>query len=384
MTHVAIEVAEYPVVQLVGHATGLEVLTTEFLAQLAQVVAHGHVFGTEKGGHPAMFEAKAKHHLVNKFGLSATGDAGYHTQTTGLEGDALIELLKSRIGTGRGPFEEERAQVFTHIGGGVHAFERNLGCAVNGIAKCLCTVFQQHIVGVLAIVGKCHHAATLLAQPTKQFVPQFDAHGVVIYRQINNLFVVEVRLHKRIQPGKILVGPTGNADHFCAPGGEAGQRIGFALHDDALLCTGYAVDVVRNEACTGVEFESLVGRAVFGIHHLAIVQIIKANAAFRFATLGDVHACRGEVHLLRYGSGNASCRVQPFEPESYVGIVFVGLTELLVTFGEGKGLGRLRNRHDGYGAIGFLFLPLIVIIGHYALPVAMKAAKNAFVEVNVK
>ena len=133
-----------------------------------------------------------------------------------------------------------------------------------------------------------------------------------------------------------------------------------------------------------VEFESLVGRAVFGIHHLAIVQIIKANAAFRFATLGDVHACRGEVHLLSHSSRNASCRMQPFEPKGYVGIFFAGLTEQLVTFGEGKGLGRLRNRHDGYGAIGFLFLPLIVIIGHYALPVAMKAAKNAFVEVNVK
>ncbi|MPN51468.1 hypothetical protein SDC9_199114 [bioreactor metagenome] len=118
-----------------------------------------------------MFETEAKHHLVNKFGLSATGDAGYHAQTTGLEGDALIELLKSRIGTGRGTFEKERAQVFTHIGGGVHAFQRNLGCAVNGIAKCLCTMLQQHIVGILAIVGKCHHAATLLAQPTKQFVP---------------------------------------------------------------------------------------------------------------------------------------------------------------------------------------------------------------------
>ena len=96
--------------------------------------------------------------------------------------------------------------------------------------------------------------------------------------------------------------------------------------------------------------------------------------------------------------------MQPFEPKGYVGIVFAGLTEQLVTFGESKGLGRLpgmwffvgkiatctrhlgslRNRHDGYRAIGFLFLPLIVIIGHYALPVAMKAAKNAFVEVNVK
>ena len=182
-----------------------------------------------------MFEAKAKHHLVNKFRtFRSPGCRLSHKRPVSRWCTYRAPQVPYRH-RGVGPLRKSVRRSSSHRRCS-HAWAES-GCAVNGIAKCLCTVFSS-IVGIPAIVGNATTRQRSLPSSTKQFVPVRCPRGRYLPPDIP-IWLSKCDFHKTIQPGKILVGPPGTLI-TSVPGGEAGQRIRFTLHDDALLAWAMA------------------------------------------------------------------------------------------------------------------------------------------------
>ena len=113
---------------------------------------------------------------------------------------------------------------------------------------------------------------------------------------------------------------------------------------------------------------SLKACRLFGIWYLinfAIVQIIKANAAFRFAVLGDVHARRGEGASAALRQRKCSCRVQTIRAKGYVISSLPASQSSLWPLGSGKGLALAEQARWARGDRVFPSTDLL-LIGHYA------------------
>ena len=268
------------------HATAvLKTVSGEFLNQFAEMIDDGGIFRAKEPDFPLMPQAETQHQFVHPLGFSCTGNSGdVDTSPTFIRAD-LIHLLPSRFRSGTEAVVEKSPQIVMQVGSGEDTFERNFCCLFDGDTETGDTIFAEMLVGIFTLRTVSHHPAAFSSQPVDEFIAQPDSGRISINGNDDFFQVLEVRLHKTVEPGEVRIGSGRHGDGAFESGGDGRSSIQFPLVDDAGGLPQDGVDVVGNQFGTLHHFEKFRESAKFGVYQLFPFKIVEADATFLFAGL---------------------------------------------------------------------------------------------------
>lgn len=171
------------------------------------------------------------------------------------------------------------------VGSGEDTFERNFCCLFDGDTETGDTIFAEMLVGIFTLWTVSHHPAAFSSQPVDEFIAQPDSGRIGINGNDDFFQILEVRLHKTVDPGEVRIGSGRHGDGAFESGGDGRSSIQFPLVDDAGGLPQDGVDVVGNQFGTLHHFEKFRESAKFGVYQLFPFKIVEADATFLFAGL---------------------------------------------------------------------------------------------------
>ena len=363
-------------VEFLGHVLGrLEGEARELLGQLALVQDDGHVLWREVGDAPLVTLAEAEHQLVDPLALAFARATGDHHEATGFEGDLLVEVGPTGIGSVLHAVDEERVQLIGGVGSGEGTVHRHLLGSFHTTAHGVGPMAHQLLVGILAPVAPVHHTAALGTQAATELGLQTTAHGIGIHAEGDGDLVVEVALHEAVHPREVGIAAVGHADGGGIAALDQGQGIDLSLADAAGGLTQQGVDIVGDQLRAGSEGELLVERAELLVDELALLPVVERNGELLLALY--LMAIGRDVQQPERMEGDAALVV---EVRQYGGreVLSLGLPDWAFVLAA-------RATLEVPFLTGFALLfatALLVLVGHKARSLAMVAFVEACVEVD--
>lgn len=92
------------------------------------------------------------------------------------------------------------------VGSGEDTFERNFCCLFDGDTETGDTIFAEMLVGIFTLWTVSHHPAAFSSQPVDEFIAQPDSGRIGINGNDDFFQILEVRLHKTVDPGEVRIG----------------------------------------------------------------------------------------------------------------------------------------------------------------------------------
>lgn len=193
-----------------------------------------------------MPQAETQHQFVHPLGFSCTGNSGdVDTSPTFIRAD-LIHLLPSRFRSGTKAVVEKSPRRSSCKSAAVKIPSSGTCRLFDGDTETGDTIFAEMLVGIFTPDRKSPPGSVQL-QPVDEFIAQPDSGRIGINGNDDFFQVLEVRLHKTIEPGEVRIGSGRHGDGAFESGGDGGSSIQFALVDDAGGLPHNGVDVVGNQ-----------------------------------------------------------------------------------------------------------------------------------------
>ena len=381
MAYVLCQVTGDTLVKPLRHSeTGLETPGGELLRQLAEVVDDRDVLRTEEAGRPVVAQAKAEDELVHPFGLSGAGSSGHDQQALQFEGAETVEILPSGLGARTEAVFVKGTQLHGKIVGRESALKRHLFGLRQGDAETLYAILHQMLVGILTLRPVGDDAAAFGAETAEKFGTQLQACGIGIHGDVDEPFVLEMALHKTVEPGEVSIGAGGHGYRIRTAGGEEGSGIELALGDDAFGGIRDGVDVVRDKLGTGDHLEMLGAATILDIDQCTLFEVVETKAVLLLSGLRHRFRLFREPQRGDDGLGDATLfhqpALHPFGEQQRGGI-------------ERRAAEMCRHGRGGRGGFPLAGLPFFAFaqlgfVGHMGAPSAMMAVAQSGVEVHGK